>query len=162
MINLIGDAIAQLALPLAFLYATGSIKLASTLAGVTLMTQLVLSLPLAAVSDRLPRRRIVFAGYLVEGICLTVLGWLLLGGFANFVLVTLVGIMRGGASQFGVAASSGYVPQLLGRDAMLKFNSRVETIEGVAAIGGPSISGGDSGIIRWSVRRIYPRPVVVC
>lgn len=156
LINLIGDAIAQLALPLAFLYTTGSIKLASTLAGVTLMTQLILSLPLAAISDRLPRRKIVFAGYLVEGICLTVLGWLLLGGVVNLVIVTVLGVVRGAVSQFGSAASSGYVPQVLGRESMLKFNSRVETIEGVAALGGPSISGGLVGFFGGAYALFVP------
>lgn len=156
LINLIGDAIAQLALPLAFLYATGSIALASTLAGVTLMTQLFLSLPLAAVADRLPRRKIVFAGYLVEGFCLTVLGSLLLGGVANMAITVALGVVRGVASQFGVAASSGYTPQVLGREAMLKFNSRVETIEGVAAIGGPSISGGLVGILGGAYALFVP------
>lgn len=63
LMNLIGDAIAQLALPLAFLYATGSIVLASILATATLTTQLFLTLPLAAIADRLPRRKVVFAGY---------------------------------------------------------------------------------------------------
>lgn len=56
-VKLIGDAIAKLALPLAFLYATSSIVLASTLATATLTTQLFLTLPLAAIADRLPRRK---------------------------------------------------------------------------------------------------------
>ncbi|SDU80381.1 Predicted arabinose efflux permease, MFS family [Arcanobacterium phocae] len=156
LINLIGDAIAQLALPLAFLYATGSIVLASTLATATLTTQLFLTLPLAAIADRLPRRKIVFAGYLVEGACLTALGWLLLGGVVNLAIIVLIGVIRGAVSELGSAASAGYVPQVLGRESMLKFNSRVETIEGVAAIGGPSISGGLVGILGGAYAMFVP------
>ncbi|USR79258.1 MFS transporter [Arcanobacterium pinnipediorum] len=156
LINLIGDAIAQVALPLAFLYATGSIALAATLAAATLTTQLVLTMPLAAIADRLPRRPIVIGGYIIEAICLAILGIFLYVGFAQPLVFIAIGSLRGAASQFGVAASAGYVPQLLGRDALLHYHSRVETVEGVAAIGGPSVAGGIVGLLGGPLALFVP------
>lgn len=141
LINLIGDAVVRVALPLAFLKATGSIALAAVLASVTLATELVLSLPLAAIADRLPRRPLVVLGYIVEAICLILLAGMLLFGITHLAVFICIGCIRGAASQFGVAASAGYIPQLLGRDSLLRYHARVETIEGIAAIVGPSLAG---------------------
>lgn len=156
LINLIADAIVQLALPLAFLHATGSVQLAALLAAATLVTQLVLTLPLAAIADVLPRRPIVIAGYIVEAACLSLLGSLLWFGVSSVAVFVVIGCIRGAASQFGVAASAGYVPQLLGRESLLRYNSRVETVEGVAAIGGPSLAGGMVGLLGGPVALIVP------
>lgn len=156
LINLIADAVVQVALPLAFLSATGSVSLAALLAGATLLTQLILTLPLAAVADMLPRRPIVIAGYVVEASCLALLGVMLWFGVANAIVFIGVGCIRGAASQFGVAASAGYIPQLLGRESMLHFNSRVETIEGVAAIGGPTLAGGIVGLLGGPIALAVP------
>ncbi|QJC22459.1 MFS transporter [Arcanobacterium buesumense] len=156
LINLIGDAVAQVALPLAFLYATGSIALAAALAASTLTTQLVLTMPLAAIADRLPRRPIIIGGYTIEAICLAILGIFLYVGFAQPVVFIAIGAIRGAASQFGVAASAGYIPQLLGRDALLHYHSRVETVEGVAAIGGPSVAGGIVGLLGGPLALFVP------
>lgn len=156
LINLIADAVVQVALPLAFLSATGSVSLAALLAGATLLTQLILTLPLAAVADMLPRRPIVIAGYVVEASCLALLGVMLWFGVANAIVFIGVGCIRGAASQFGVAASAGYIPQLLGRESMLHYNSRVETIEGVAAIGGPTLAGGIVGLLGGPIALAVP------
>ena len=156
LINLIADAVVQVALPLAFLSATGSVSLAALLAGATLLTQLILTLPLAAVADMLPRRPIVIAGYVVEASCLALLGVMLWFGVANAIVFIGVGCIRGAASQFGVAASAGYIPQLLGRESMLHFNSRVETIEGVAVIGGPTLAGGIVGLLGGPIALAVP------
>ena len=156
LINLIADAVVQVALPLAFLSATGSVSLAALLAGATLLTQLILTLPLAAVADMLPRRPIVIAGYVVEASCLALLGVMLWFGVANAIVFIGVGCIRGAASQFGVAASAGYIPQLLGRESLLHFNSRVETIEGVAAIGGPTLAGGIVGLLGGPIALAVP------
>lgn len=147
LLNLVGDAVAQVALPLAFLSLTGSVRLAATLASATLATQLVLTLPLAAMADRLPRRPVVIIGYVVEAVALGALAVLLVTRHPDTTVIVALGCIRGAASQFGVAASAGYVPQVLGRNALLRYNSRVETIEGVAAIAGPSASGGLVGLL---------------
>ena len=156
LINLIADAIVQVALPLAFLSATGSVSLAALLAGATLLTQLTLTLPLAAVSDMLPRRPIVIAGYVAEASCLAFLGVMLWFGVSNIIVFIGVGCLRGAASQFGVAASAGYIPQLLGRESLLRYNSRVETIEGVAAIGGPTLAGGIVSLLGGPIALAVP------
>lgn len=141
LLNLLGDSISQLALPLAFLATSGSVVLAATLASSAALTQLLLSLPLAAIADRLPRKPVILFTGIIEACSLALLVYLLLTGQISFWPVILLGILRGTASQLGSAATAGYVPQLLGRDAMLHFNSRVETVEGIAAIAGPSLSG---------------------
>ena len=87
LINLIADAVVQVALPLAFLSATGSVFLAALLAGATLLTQLILTLPLAAIADMLPRRPIVIAGYVVEASCLAFLGVMLWFGVSGLLHV---------------------------------------------------------------------------
>ncbi|MGQ4494245.1 MFS transporter [Dermabacteraceae bacterium P13095] len=156
LINLIADAIAQVALPLAFLSATGSVSMAALLAGATLLTQLILTLPLAAVADMLPRRPIVIAGYLVEAGCLAVLGAMLWFGAINAAVFISIGCLRGAASQLGIAASAGYIPQLLGRQSLLHYNSRVETIEGVAAIGGPTLAGGIVSLLGGPIALAVP------
>lgn len=156
LINLIADAVVQVALPLAFLSATGSVSLAALLAGATLLTQLILTLPLAAVADMLPRRPIVIAGYVAEASCLAFLGVMLWFGVSNIIVFIGVGCLRGAASQFGVAASSGYIPQLLGRESLLRYNSRVETIEGVAAIGGPTLAGGIVSLLGGPIALAVP------
>lgn len=156
LINLIADAVVQVALPLAFLSATGSVSLAALLAGATLLTQLILTLPLAAVADMLPRRPIVIAGYVAEASCLAFLGVMLWFGVSNIIVFIGVGCLRGAASQFGVAASAGYIPQLLGRESLLRYNSRVETIEGVAAIGGPTLAGGIVSLLGGPIALAVP------
>lgn len=156
LINLIADAVVQVALPLAFLSATRSVSLAALLAGATLLTQLILTLPLAAVADMLPRRPIVIAGYVAEASCLAFLGVMLWFGVSNIIVFIGVGCLRGAASQFGVAASAGYIPQLLGRESLLRYNSRVETIEGVAAIGGPTLAGGIVSLLGGPIALAVP------
>lgn len=156
LINLVADAVVQVALPLAFLSATGSVSLAALLAGATLLTQLILTLPLAAIADMLPRRPIVIVGYVIEAGCLAVLGSMLWFGVTNIVVFIAVGCVRGAASQFGVAASAGYVPQLLGRQSLLRYNSRVETIEGLAAIGGPTLAGGIVSLLGGPIALAVP------
>lgn len=156
LINLIADAVVQVALPLAFLSATGSVSLAALLAGATLLTQLVLTLPLAAIADMLPRRPIVILAYAVEASCLALLGAMLWFGVTNIIAFIGVGCIRGASSQFAVAASAGYIPQVLGRESLLRYNSRVETIEGVAAIAGPTLAGGIVSLLGGPIALAVP------
>lgn len=74
----------------------------------------------------------------------------------SILALIILGFIRGGASQLSVSATAGYLPQLLGRESMLKFNSRVETVEGVAAIGGPSLSGGLVGLLGGPLSLLVP------
>lgn len=156
LINLISDSVAHVALPLAFLYATGSVSAAASLATASLVTQLVLALPLAAIADCLPRRPIVILAYFIEAISLSVLAGMLYMQSVSILALIILGFIRGGASQLSVSATAGYLPQLLGRESMLKFNSRVETVEGVAAIGGPSLSGGLVGLLGGPLSLLVP------
>lgn len=140
LVNCFSDAVTALVLPLAFYARTGSVALAATLAAATTLPQLVLAIPLGALADRLPRRRVVIAGYLTEAVCLAVLA-LLIAVYPSWLAVVVVGCVRGTVSELGVAASAGYVTQVLGRESLLRYHSRVETIEGVAAIAGPPLAG---------------------
>lgn len=156
LINLIADAVVQVALPLAFLSATGSVSMAASLATATLLTQLVLTLPLAAIADMLPRRPIVIISYVIEAGCLALLGFILRFGVTNIIVFIGIGCVRGAASRLGVAASAGYIPQVLGRKSLLRYNSRVETIEGIAAIGGPTLAGGIVSLLGGPIALAVP------
>lgn len=137
VLNLFGDAVVDIALPLALLAATGSISLAAGLAAASQVTRMVLTLPLSAISDRLPRRPVVMVGYAVEGLCLIALAIIVGASVVNLPWVIGLGIVRGAVSELGTVASAGYVPAVLGRENLLRYHSRVETVEGAVAITAP-------------------------
>ncbi|MBF0697166.1 MFS transporter [Actinomyces bowdenii] len=155
-LNLLADAIASVALPLAFLQATGSISLSAALVTAGHLPRLVLSLPLSAVADRLPRAPVVIASYTAEFACLAGLALMLHQGVESLVLVSLIGVVRGTMSELGVSASAGYVPQVLGRENLLRYHSRIETIEGGVAIAGPSVGGWLVGVLGGVVSLAVP------
>ena len=145
-LNLLADSISSVALPLAFLQATGSVSLSASLVAAGYFPGIFLTLPLGALADRLPRIPLVALSYVVESLCLAALALALHLGVENVFLVSLIGFLRGAVSELSVLASAGYVPQVLGRENLLRFHSRIETIEGGAAIAGPSLSGWVVGI----------------
>ncbi|MDO4241083.1 MAG: MFS transporter [Microbacteriaceae bacterium] len=155
-INSISDAIAAVALPLAFLLHTGSVGLAASLAAATTLPQLIFAIPLGAIADRLPRRPTIIAGFIAETLLLALLTLLLFTHTASFWPVVLIGALRGLFSQLGVAATAGYVPRMLGRKQLLRYHSRVEVIEGVATIGGPPVAGGVVGWLGGAFAMIVP------
>lgn len=139
--GLLGAAIATVGLPLAILYSTGSIGLAGALAAASEFPALVLALPLGALADRLPRRPVVILGRLGEAGCVAAITVLLASDRFTLVAALGIGAARGVLSQFAEAAFAGYIPTALGRQSLLRYNSRIEVIEGGAALVGPSIAG---------------------
>lgn len=154
--GLLGDAISSLALPLAFLAKTGSVTLAATLVAAAQVPQFVLALPLGTVADRVPRKPLVICGCVAEAGALAALSLMLLLGHPGFVGVVCLGAVRGAFGQLGVSAAAGYVPQMLGRDNLLRYHSRVETVEGVATIVGPPVSGGLVGAVGGPLALMFP------
>lgn len=141
-VGLLGESIATVGLPLAILHATGSIALAGTLVAAGEVPALILALPLGAIADRLPRRPVVLAGHIGKVVCIAALTLLLALNRFTLPAAILIGGVRGLFSQFAEAAFAGYVPTVLGRRSLLRYNSRLEVIEGGAALAGPSIGGG--------------------
>lgn len=155
LINCMSDAVAAVVLPLAFYARTGSVALAASLAAATSFSQLIFAVPLGALADRLPRRTIVITGYLCETLSFVVLAALVQTS-PNWWLVAGLGCVRGCVSELGSAASAGYVTQVLGRDLLLRYHSRVETVEGIAAILGPPLAGAVVWLVGPSLGLLVP------
>lgn len=140
-LNTLADSVTSVALPLAALWATGSVAMAAGLSAATHLASLLVMLPAGTIADSLPRRRLILVSYLVEAMSLGAVAVLAWSGTMTMGAMVALGAFRGLFSQLSEGASAGYATMVLGREHLLRFNSRVEVVEGGVALVGPALAG---------------------
>ena len=117
----------------------------SALAYVGLATsapQVVLLLLGGAVSDRFPRRALLFWADVARGLAVAVLAFLLAFGAARLYQLCLVGAVIGTATAFASPALDALVPQLVPEEELVQANAIDQFVRPTAIqLAGPGLGG---------------------
>lgn len=145
-VSALGDAFANVAMPLLVLALTGSVTQMGVVAGLSLAAQLVGSLVAGPVVDRFDRRRVLLAcdwAQMVLGASVPLTYWALPEDRLELTMVVIYVVVVASSvlvsvSLVGLRAAT---PALVGRDQVMRANS-VLTVVTEAAYGvGPAVAG---------------------
>jgi predicted MFS family arabinose efflux permease len=141
-VSRLGTSVGYVATPLVAVTALdagpGEVGLLATLGTVAF---LVIGLPAGAWTDRVRRRHVLVAADVARAVLLCsvpVAWWLGVLGMAQ--LYAVVGLCGVGTVFFDVANQS-YVPQVVGRSALLAANTRLVSVDAVNEIAGRGVAG---------------------
>jgi MFS family permease len=141
-ISLVGSQITALALPLFAARSLGASALQmGVLAGAAEAPFLLFSLPAGAFVDRLPRRPVLIATDLASAVLLLSIPLATLFGGPTYLQLCLVAFGIGTFTVLSEVAHYAYVPMLVGRRELTRFNSRLQVSHSAANAGGPGLAG---------------------
>jgi MFS family permease len=141
-ISLIGSEITALALPLIAARTLGASAFEmGVLAGVGQAPFLLFSLPAGAWVDRLPRRPILIATDVGSALLLLSIPIASIFGGPVYLQLCAVAFGVGTFTVVSEVAHYAYVPTLVGRNHLTRFNSRLQVSHSAAAAGGPGMAG---------------------
>src|SRR6187431_3382039 len=107
-----------------------------TLAAVSTLPFLLLSIPLGLLADRLPRRRVMMAAEVLRALSLLALLAMVLSGHLSIFWLGVAGFLGAvGTVAFSVAAPA-LVPALVPREQLGRANGRLELARAAAFAGG--------------------------
>jgi MFS family permease len=141
-ISLVGSEITTLALPLIAARTLGASALQmGLLAGMAQAPFLLFSLPAGAWIDRLRRRPILIATDVGSGLLLLSIPVAAVFGGPVYPQLCAVAFGIGSFTVVSEVAHYAYVPTLVGRCQLTRFNSRLQVSHSAAAAGGPGLGG---------------------
>jgi len=141
-ISLVGSEITMLALPLIAARTLGSTAFEmGVLAGVGQAPFLLFSLPAGAWVDRLPRRPMLIATDVGSALLLLSIPIATIFGGPTYLQLCVVAFGIGTFALLYDLGHYAYVPALVGRGQLTKFNSRLQISHSAAAAGGPGVAG---------------------
>ena len=118
-----------------------------TLAAVSTLPFLLLSIPLGLLADRISRRRLMMAAELLRALSLLALLAMVLSGRLSIVWLAVLGFLGAvGTVAFSVAAPA-LVPALVPREQLGRANGRLELARSAAFAGGPALAGA---LVAWA------------
>lgn len=145
----VGTQLAGLAIPTLAVSALAATELQIGLLGaVETAAFLVIGLPAGAWIDRMLKRRVMLVADLVRGLALTAIPVLFFLGVLSIWHVILVAAVVGTATVFFDVAYQSYIPVLVSAAQIGDANSKLETTQQLARVGGPALSGVLLAIIR--------------
>jgi MFS family permease len=140
--SVIGSQITLLALPL-----IAAVTLAATplqmglLAGLGQAPFLLFSLPAGALVDRIPRRPVLIATDVGSALLLLSIPMATIFGRPSYVQLCVVAFGLGSFEVISHVAHYAYVPGLVGRMDLTRFNARLQISYSAAEAGGPGLAG---------------------
>ena len=141
-LSLVGSEITMLALPLIAARTLGSTAFEmGVLAGVGQAPFLLFSLPAGAWVDRLPRRPMLIATDVGSALLLLSIPIATIFGGPTYLQLCAVAFGIGTFALLYDLGHYAYVPALVGRGQLTKFNSRLQISHSAAAAGGPGVAG---------------------
>jgi predicted MFS family arabinose efflux permease len=118
-----------------------------TLAAVSTLPFLLLSIPLGLLADRMSRRRLMVAAEVLRALSLLALLAMVLTGRLSIVWLAALGFLGAvGTVAFSVAAPA-LVPALVPREQLGRANGRLELARSAAFAGGPALAGA---LVAWA------------
>jgi MFS family permease len=137
-----GTMVSQLALPLVAIVVVGATTFeVGLLATIESLAFLLIGLPAGAWVDRMRMRSVLIVNDLIRVVTLgsiPVAQWL---GVLSIGQLYVVALVVGVSTVFFDVAYQSYLPQLVGRDALVEGNAKLQASESVAQIAGPAVGG---------------------
>jgi MFS family permease len=141
-VSLLGDGALLVALAWQVYTISGVPAAMSAIGAALTVPQVATLLVGGVVSDRLDRRRAMFASDVVRGLCLAGLAVLALTGGLELTHIVVLTAIYGAASGFFGPAFDAVVPELVPEDELVRANSLDQLIRPVAArMVGPALGG---------------------
>jgi MFS family permease len=142
-ISLIGSQITQLALPITAAVTLGATVLQmGILSAVGSAPALLFGLLAGVWVDHHKRRNLLIGADIGRALVLAVIPVTALLGVLRVEILYIMGFLAGTFGLFFNVAYHSYLPGLVGRDQLVKANSRLELSNSVAEIVGPGAAGG--------------------
>ena len=118
-----------------------------TLAAVSTLPFLLLSIPLGLLADRMSRRRLMVAAEVLRAVALLALLAMVLSGQLSIFWLAVLGFLGAiGTVAFSVAAPA-LVPALVPHEQLGRANGRLELARSAAFAGGPALAGA---LVAWA------------
>lgn len=141
-VSLLGSEITALALPLIAALTLGASPLEmGVLAGIGQAPFLLFALPAGVWVDRVRRRPVLIGADVGSALLLLSLPAAAIFGGPSFVQLCAVAFGLGTLELVSDVAHYAYVPGLIGRRDLTRFNSRLQVSHSAAAAGGPGLAG---------------------
>lgn len=140
-VSLFGGAMSSVALPIAVLLASGSLRDLSLVAAANSIPMLLFLLVGGAVADRFPRSAVLILAHLGAAATQTVVATLLLTGAYHLGALIAMSALNGMFTAFTSPALRGILPQLVDRAALQRANAARATSRNIAKIAGPTAAG---------------------
>ncbi|MEU3051501.1 MFS transporter [Streptomyces sp. NPDC006984] len=140
-LSIVGDRIADVALPLAVLAATGSAFTAGLIGAANQLPQVIGALQVGALVDRRERRGLMIAADLVRAAAFVVIGLEVAFGGARLVPLVLLALLTGIADAVFHTAAGSYMPNLVSGRDLMRANGYVEGSDAAATLTGPAVGG---------------------
>ena len=136
-----GDAITNIALAFAVLEIASATALGAVFAIFTI-SRTAFTLVGGVWADRVSRRLVMLAADVVRGATQAAIGALWIGGAIEVWHFGLASVLLGGASAFFGPASTGFIPDTVGRERLQQANALISLSDGAASLAGPALAGG--------------------
>jgi MFS family permease len=141
-VSQVGTQVTQLALPLvAVLALHASAFEVGLLAAADTAAFLIVGLPAGALVDRLRRRNVMIAGDLARAILLGSVPFAWWMGWLSMPQLYVVGLGTGLATVFFDVAYQSYLPHLVGRGSLVEGNAKLQGVQSVSQLAGPTAAG---------------------
>jgi MFS family permease len=137
-----GTMVSGLALPLvAILIVHASTFEVGLLTGFQTVGFLIVGLPAGAWVDRMRFRRVLIVNDLIRAAALGSIPAVAAFHHLTVVQLDVVAVVSGVSTVFFDVAYQSYLPQLVGRDAIVEGNAKLQASESVSQVAGPSLGG---------------------
>ncbi len=146
-VSALGDAVTFTALPLLVLALTGSGTVMGIVAALQTLPDLIIGLPAGVLADRWDRRRMMIAADLGRAVLTALIPLSALVGAPTVAVILLVVGPINALRVLFMAAWTGAIPQLVGRQLIGPASSYLEAIMALGFIVGPGIAGLLVGVI---------------
>jgi MFS family permease len=141
-VSQVGSQVTQLALPLvAVLALHASAFEVGLLAAADTAAFLIVGLPAGALVDRLRRRNVMIAGDLARALLLGSVPFAWWMGWLSMPQLYIVGLGTGLATVFFDVAYQSYLPHLVGRGSLVEGNAKLQGVQSVSQLAGPTAAG---------------------
>ncbi|GIJ51594.1 MFS transporter [Virgisporangium aliadipatigenens] len=141
-ISQLGTQVTILALPLVAIVALDATPFeVGLLAAAETVAFLVVGLPAGAWVDRMRRRNVLMAGDVARAL---LLGSVPAAWWADVLAMPqlyIVAVLVGVSTVFFDVAYQSYLPHLVGREHLVEGNAKLQAVQGVSQIGGPTAAG---------------------
>jgi MFS transporter, ENTS family, enterobactin (siderophore) exporter len=140
-VSALGDAVTFTALPLLVLFLTGSGVQMGIVGVLEFLPDLLIGLPAGALADRWDRRRMMLYADLGRGAMIALIPLSMLIGLPTMAVILAVVFPINALRVLFMAAYTGSIPNLVGRELIGPGNSYFEAMFSLGFIVGPAIAG---------------------
>jgi MFS family permease len=155
-VSRLGDQFTGLAIPVIAVYSLGAGPLEMGFLGFAgTVPFLLFGLLVGVWVDRMQRRSVLIRADLVRGALIATIAGLGLAGLLHMAYLYVFSFLIGILTVFFDVAYQAYLPALVERKQLVDANSRLETSNSVANMGGPAIAGAIIELFRAPVAMIF-------